>query len=579
MVTMTEKIDQGLDAFREACRPPQRLLPSDYAHDRVAIYEGKSPLYDKTATPWMNEPLDRLADAECTELILLAPTGSGKTTMMEAALAYIVAEDPGPTLVIGQTNETISEWFETRLMHTFKETADTKYLIPTGKHRHKARKNNIIFSHMTLFSTGANMSGTQARSMRRVIGDEIHEWDKGIVRQAEARLHDRWNRQYILCSQGGVVGDDWHGKWTQTNQHERFFCCPKCNHEQTFSWSNVKYDDIEDAIAASKTAHIACENSDCDFVISEDPILRRSLSTGAKYKQTTTGLDGSHGYRFCMLENWTVPISRLVYERIIAMREVQRGNLSLLKSFIQKRLADFWSDEQEDDRVELTGHGYSVQDYANGEKWECEEYRFMTIDRQQDHFWIVVRAWAINGDSRLLYFDKVDTWDRLQVTQKRYNVENKMTQIDCGYQKDEVYKRCAQYGWLALRGDQRESYPHKRRGGGVFYKPYSPYQTVKASDNRTTMVAYFSNLVHKDILFQLRNQRGVAWQVPDDIGSEYLRQIDAEVRRGEGKTATWQSRIKDNHAVDCEDMQVVLASIFGLIGSPETSADDSADES
>lgn len=39
MVTLTEKIDQGLDAFREACRPPQRLLPSDYAHDRVAIYE------------------------------------------------------------------------------------------------------------------------------------------------------------------------------------------------------------------------------------------------------------------------------------------------------------------------------------------------------------------------------------------------------------------------------------------------------------------------------------------------------------------------------------------------------------
>lgn len=570
MVTLTEKIDQGLDAFREACRPPQRLLPSDYAHDRVAIYEGKSPLYDKTATPWMNEPLDRLADPECTEMILLAPTGSGKTTMMEAALAYIVAEDPGPTLVIGQTNETISEWFETRLMHTFRETAETKYLIPSGKHRHKARKDAVIFSHMTLFSTGANMSGTQARSMRRVIGDEIHEWKAGIVRQAEARLHDRWNRQFILVSQGGVIGDDWHGKWTQTNQRERFFKCPNCEHEQTFSWSNVRFDEMDDAIAASKTAHMVCENEECDFIITEDPVLRRSLSTGAYYKQTTSGMDGSHGYRFCMLENWTIPLSRLVYERIIAMREVKRGNLELLKSFIQKRLADFWNDQKEDERPELTGGGYAVNDFADGEPWEDEHVRFMTIDRQQDHFWACVRSWTANGDSRMLWYGKIDTWDRVKQIQEQYKVESRKTVIDCGYQKDEVYKRCAQYGWLALRGDQRDNYPHRTQSGKMIQKSYSRFQTVQGSNGAKTMVCFFSNLAIKDTLHQLRTGQGVKWEIPDDAGSEYLRQIDAEVRRGEGKTALWKKRHNDNHAVDCEAMQVVLASILGLIGSPET---------
>ncbi len=203
----SNKIEIGLDAFREACRPPKRLLPSDYAHDRVAIYEGKSPYYDKNATPWMNEPLDMLGNPECTELILLAPTGSGKTTMMEAALAYIVAEDPGPTLIVGQTNETISEWFETRLMHTFRNTPETKDLIPSGKHRHKARKDAVIFPHMTLFSTGANISGTQARSMRRVICDEAWAYKQGILRQAEARLHDRWNRQFVIVSHGGTIGE------------------------------------------------------------------------------------------------------------------------------------------------------------------------------------------------------------------------------------------------------------------------------------------------------------------------------------------------------------------------------------
>lgn len=88
------------------------------------------------------------------------------------------------------------------------------------------------------------------------------------------------------------------------------------------------------------------------------------------------------------------------------------------------------------------------------------------------------------------------------------------------------------------------------------------------------MVAYFSNTSHKDILFQLRNQRGVEWQIPDDVGNDYLRQIDAEVRRGEGKTARWVKRHNDNHATDCENMQIVLASIFGLIGTPESETEE-----
>jgi hypothetical protein len=53
-----------------------------------------------------------------------------------------------------------------------------------------------------------------------------------------------------------------------------------------------------------------------------------------------------------------------------------------------------------------------------------------------------------------------------------------------------------------------------------------------------------------------------------------LRQIDAEVRRGEGKTARWVKRHNSNHAVDCENMQIVLASIFGLIGTPESETEE-----
>jgi hypothetical protein len=169
----------------------------------------------------------------------------------------------------------------------------------------------------------------------------------------------------------------------------------------------------------------------------------------------------------------------------------------------------------------------------------------------------------------MLWYGKIDTWDRVKQIQEQYKVESRKTVIDCGYQKDEVYKRCAQYGWLALRGDQRDNYPHRTQSGKMIQKSYSRFQTVQGSNGAKTMVCFFSNLAIKDTLHQLRTGQGVKWEIPDDAGSEYLRQIDAEVRRGEGKTALWKKRHNDNHAVDCEAMQVVLASILGLIGSPE----------
>jgi phage terminase large subunit GpA-like protein len=562
-------------AFRSACRPPAKTTPSDWATGRVSLYEGLSPNYEADSAPWLKEPLDAFADIDAKEVCLLAPVGTGKTTMIEAAMAFIVSEDPGGTMIVGQTDADIKDWAETRMQYTLRNTKETANLLPTGKHRHKLRKDAIIFPHMSMFLTGANISGLQAKSMRRVLCDEVWTWDKGMIREAQGRLHDRWNRQFYLLSQGGYVGDDWHKKWAATSQHEFSFCCPACETWQGWRWENVVYDDsIADRVTMAQTARIKCSNADCDYHIDDKPQVRRQLATAGKYIQQTDGMPDSKGYHYSALANWRLPVWRLVIERCEAMDEVNRGNLDLLRQFIQKRLAEFWSDEQEDERVKLTGHGYSVRDYANGESWEDESHRFMTIDRQQDHFWVAIRAWGLGGNSRLLFYSKVDTWERVKVIQETYKVENRKTQIDCGYQKDEVYKRCTQYGWLALRGDQRDQYPHRNRQGKTIFKSYSPYQSVTASDGKKTMVAYFSNTTHKDILFQLRNQRGVDWQIPDDVGSEYLRQIDAEVRRGEGKTARWMKRHNDNHAVDCENMQIVLASIFGLIGTAETETEE-----
>lgn len=567
MAITEDKIESLLKDFRKAVRPPLKLSPSDWAHDRVALYEGKSPKYDKTATPWMVEPLDEFSNTETNEIIILSPIGSGKTTMLEAAIAYIVAEDPSPTLVVGQTNNTIEEWFETRLEHTLQNTPECKVFLPTGKHKNNKKKDSILFQHMQLRSTGANVSGLQARSMRRVICDEPWTYKKGMIRQSEGRLHDRWNRQWIGVSQGGSVNDDWHGKWDNCNQYEYMWKCPCCGTRQPFSWTSVIYDeDPTNDINTAKSARMKCANSECEFIVTDNSKDRRAITETSKYIKIKDGLPNTKGFHFNILANWSVPLWRLVLERMKAMEEVSRGNLELLKQFIQKRLAEFWQESQEDNRITLDGGGYSYRDYINGEVWEDETFRFMTIDRQQDHFWVGIRAWSKDGRSRLLFYSKVDTWEELEKIRIQYNVEQRKTQIDCGFQKDEVYKRCAQYGWLALRGEQRNDFIHHGRNGTRVFKPYSTYQNVQASNGKITKMAFFSNLVMKDILFQLRNRKGLSWEIMDDAPKDYIQQIDAEVRRGEGKTAIWHKRSNNNHAVDVETMQISMACMLGILG-------------
>jgi hypothetical protein len=75
-------------------------------------------------------------------------------------------------------------------------------------------------------------------------------------------------------------------------------------------------------------------------------------------------------------------------------------------------------------------------------------------------------------------------------------------------------------------------------------------------------------------LFRLRTGDGVAWEIPADVPRDWLNQIDTEVLKErpdkDGKPETRWVRIqRDNHAWDCEAMQVVAAMIVGILGSGE----------
>jgi phage terminase large subunit GpA-like protein len=574
---MPTLIDELCAKCFRASSPPARLKPSEWVSGRVVIQDGLTPKYQIENAPWQREPLDILADAEAKEIVFLAPIGTGKTTFMEAGLQYIIAEDPGPTLLVGQTDDDLKDWAETRMDYAIRNTPDTAALLPED--RHKKRKMQILFPHMSLFLTGANLSGLQSKSMRRVFNDEAWQYRPGMLNESRGRLHDRWNRQFFIMSQAGVKGDDLDKAWGHTDQREFCFPCPKCATVQPWRMCNVVgfEDDTMGMLERAQAAYMKCDNPECDWTCGDNSQERRSISEAGRYVPTAQGLPGHVGFHYNVLCNWRKPLWEIVLLWLEAKAALAQGNVDPLRQYIQKRLAEPWEEDLTDNRKELVGDGYLMSDYIDGRSIEDEgalnaiRLRFLTVDVQQDHFWFVVRAWRLNGESMKLAFGRLESFEQVEETMIRYKIEPKMVFVDSGFASDMVYSACALRNWTALKGSNLSAFPSRNKDGQPVLRPFQKFTTAVTTNGQRCRFAHWSSDRIKDILFAHRTGKAASWSLPDDVSAEYLKQIDSE-RKEEvinGKTKQveyrWVKRRRDNHAWDCEAMQIVAALMLRVI--------------
>ena len=558
-------------AFFKNFRPPSDLTPAQWASDRVVILDGLTPKYSTVNAPWQTEPLNIVSDPEVKEVVYLAPIGTGKTTFMEAGLCYIIAEDPGPTLLVGQTDDDLKDWAETRMDYAIMQTAETAALLP--RDRHKKRKMEILFPSMSLFLTGANLSGLQSKSMRRVFCDEAWQYRAGMLNEARGRLHDRWNRQFFILSQAGVKGDDLDKAWGHSDQREFSFSCPSCGTVQPWKWCNVVgyEDDTLEPLARAQMARLKCDNAECDWTCADSPQPRRALAEGGQYVATAVGLPGHVGFHYNVLANWRKPLWEIVLLWLEAKAAMRVGNVDPLRQFIQKRLAETWEEDLTDNRSALVGNGYLVSEYAGGQKIEEEAHRFLTVDKQRDHFWAGVQAWRANGESMLLWYGRIETFDGVHDLALRYAVKPQMVFVDAGYDTDQVYSACARMNWTALHGSGQKSFAYKKQNGDVIHRPFTRFQDATASGGGKARYSHWASDRIKDILHAHRTGIAGTWDIPDDISPDFLKQIDSEIKKEVTNSKTkqveyrWTRTRNNNHAWDVMAMQIVAALMLKII--------------
>jgi phage terminase large subunit GpA-like protein len=548
--------------------------------------------------------MEAMVDPRVRQVCIVAAVQASKTTAAELTLCYIVANLPGPTLWLNETDEDAKDQSESRLQKLFEACPPVRDLFP--RNRHQRRNLTVHFANgMTLWFAGAhNKTNLQRRSIRWIFGDECWSWPTGHMAEAEARVTAfGWLGKCVWMSQAGEEDDDLHRKFATTDMREWTFACPCCGHRQAYEWENIEWskdakdeDEEYDFRRIHESTVLVC--AACGERIEDTDENRKKLNASGQFvPQNPRASRENVGFHWNSLA--TMGWGKLAELYLRAKKAARRGDTTLLQQFYQKRLALPWREYFEDFKVEITTSGYRM-----GEPWEQEgalnargevlaaplpeglgvvPLRFLTVDVQMDHFWLVARSWSAEGSSRLVWCERVLTWEDIERVQEQYGVHGSLVFVDAGYNSYEVYRQCARRGWTALMGDNRPTFTHKLAGRTV-QRFYSPVRKVYLARGLTCRMHFWSNLNVKDTLARLRRQTkdGVRWEVPDDVPEEYLAQLDSEHRVKRGTRWQWdQIGSRPNHYLDTESMQVAAAYMLKLVGREagiEDASEDAQDD-
>ena len=583
-------------AWAAAMQPPDRRPIYEWARENLALpaaYAVPGQL-DFSSSRYLLAPLNAIQSETVRKISCYGAIQTGKSLMVETAIPWVIANAPGPIMWTMQSDQDAKEQAQTRFNELLRTCRPVAALMPQD--RHKATTTETYFGNFFLLLNGANLNNLQSKSIRWKFNSEVWLWKPGLLEHAEGRVskfEETQSSKVFNESQGGVAGDDMDVAWRAGHCAAWNIRCAGCAQLVPLDFfarcdgDAAKYAGViwaDDAKRpdgsynigrAADSARWKCRK--CGHEHANTARTRATWNTGGDYvAENPTAPEAVRSFR------WNALVSRdlgaLVAQWLGARDQKKRGIMQPTRDFYQKRLALAWKKEEEIETFVLHGDGYRLAEVAAApkDKISNEVERFLTADRQRDHWWVVVRAWRNDGGSRLLYFSRAQTIEEVRDIQQTYGVRDSLTFQDAQHATAEVYGDCVRYGWTALHGSGEASFAHHLRSGKEVRRFYSVLKQAAVPGGLAPYVHWSSEPV-KDTVHALRTGRGASWETPDDAPEDYVKQLSGDQKRERVSKRTgrlewrWQ-RVGENHAWDCEAMQVAAALMLRVLSAAEPEA-------
>ena len=547
--------------------------------------------FSTETTRYMEPVMEAIQDERVREVTVCKAVQTGGTLCAaEIPAAYFQSNAPGPMMWTQQTDKAVKEHSKGRFNKFFRNVPQIKVQLPTN--RHDMTNSEIYLADSYLIVNAANLSSLQSKSIQYKINSECWLWDAGLLDHARARVskfEEVGTSKIINESQASFEKDDFHKAYLMGHQAVwgiRCFGCGEYSALEFFGrdasnpekkacvvWDSTAKDKdgAWNTERAAATARWVCPK--CGVPHEDTPRTRTLWNATGKYLIGNPSAPDTHrSFRWNSLVSR--PMSMMVTQFLAANAAAKIGLTEDLKKFKMQRLAQFWVEDDLSETILLKGSGYVLAGMDPLAKLDNEAERFVTIDRQRDHFWIAVRAWRRDGSSRLLYFSRVTTPEQCEDVRILYGVEPKLCFEDSGYFPEGVYTDCARWGWTALKGSGDNYFTVERREGKL-KSLWSDATRIQHNGKLIPLFHWASDPI-KDILYNLRSGRGAAWETPDDMGGEYANQLTGDRKKAflnkkSGRNEWRWQRVHANHAHDLESMQVLAALMLSILAGPTIS--------
>lgn len=577
--------------WRAGWRKPDRRPMWDWLHDNWILPPSYAQpgRFDVSTSRHLVGPMEAIQADHVREVSLAGAIQTGKTLVVEGAATWATCNSPGPIMWTLQTDEDAKEHCNQRFMEAYRSVGQIREMMP--ENRHLKQTNAVYFGPFFLEVNGANLNNLQRVSIRWKFNSEVWLWKKGLLAHARGRVsafEKAGNSKVVNESQGGTKGDDFDLAWEAGHQAVWSVKCFGCGKLGPLEFAGAMGADPkrkacvvwdEDARRKDGTWNVGRAVETCRYrcplcgeEAPDDSRTRARWNAEGEYiSMRPDAPETIRSFR------WEALVARemgqLVAQFLEARKAQKQGVVQAMQDFTRQRRALPWVEDDTSEAILLKGSGYNLAELKDhAVRLENEANRFITVDRQRDHFWVIIRVWFRDGSSRLLYFSRVTTAEQIEELRIQFGVEPKVVFEDAGYFPEGVYTDCAKYGWTALKGSGENHFTVDTRAGKI-KRLWSNASLVQHNGKILPLFHWASDPI-KDVLFNLRSGRGAGWETPDDVGPEYESQLSGDRKKPfqnkrSGRSEWRWQRTHANHAHDCEAMQTAAAMMLGILLAPE----------
>jgi phage terminase large subunit GpA-like protein len=254
-----------------AWRPPPRLSVSTWADEHMHLDPVINPAggrFNSARTPYVREWLDSFVCRWVRQVTIVAATQVGKTTSLNNVLAYAVAQDPCPIMVVVPRTSDVPTFYERRLMPLVLSSPVLRDEL-TDRARDVKRREILFRRAIVYLRSSESPADLASVPVRCLFADEVDKYPGWSGREASPldlareRQKNVWNAARYITSTPTDRGSAVMAEFRDGDQRRYWVPCPHCGAFQLLRWEQIKFDSSLDAREIRRRRDVRYECDAC----------------------------------------------------------------------------------------------------------------------------------------------------------------------------------------------------------------------------------------------------------------------------------------------------------------------------